>query len=169
MSDNSKFFLIMFAIIAGLAMLGGGGYVAYTHFKQRGIRNNNPGNIDKSGSAWKGKVPHDKNTDSRFEQFQTTDGVPGHIWGIRALYRTLMTYRNTHGLKTIAGIINRWAPASENNTTAYINALAKQVGVLPTQELSMDKYPALVAGIIQHENGVQPYPAADITKAISLA
>lgn len=169
MSDQSKILLILLGVIAGLSLIGGGGYVVYTHYKQRGIRNNNPGNLDKSSSAWKGKVPHERNTDGRFEQFQATDGVPGHIWGIRALYRTLMTYRNTHGLKTVAGILNRWAPTNENNTAAYVAAVAKAVGVSAGQELALSQYPALVKAIIQHENGIQPYPDADITKAISLA
>jgi hypothetical protein len=167
MSEGSKFYLMMFGIIAGLAVLGGGGYVAYTHYKQRGIRNNNPGNIRITSSAWKGKRA--KNTDGAFEQFDDTDGSPGHMWGIRALYKTLMTYRSSYGLTTVKGIITRWAPASENNTAAYIAAVAKAVGKSADAVLSLSDYPAVIAAIILHENGVNPYPAKDVAKAISLA
>lgn len=169
MNDKRDFYMVLIGGLLLVAVMGGGGYAVYTHYKQRGIRNNNPGNIDKSASAWKGKVPHSRNTDSRFEQFENTDGTPGHVWGIRALYRTLLTYRNTHNLKTVRGIINRWAPSSENNTAAYVAEVAKAVGKGEGAELALSDYPALVAAIIKHENGVQPYPAADINKAIALA
>ena len=45
----------------------------------RGIRNNNPGNLEKRTTDWQGKVPHPQNTDSRFEQFDTIEH------GLRAL------------------------------------------------------------------------------------
>lgn len=169
MSEQRDFYMVLIGGLLLIAVMGGGGYAVYTHFKQRGIRNNNPGNIDKSTSAWKGKVPHSRNTDSRFEQFEEMSGMPGHLWGIRALYKTLMTYRDTHKLKTVRGIIGRWAPASENNTAAYVAEVVKAVGKGADVELSLSDYPAVVAAIIKHENGVQPYPAADISKAISLA
>lgn len=169
MSDTTKFYLTMFGLIAALALLGGGGYVTYTYYKQRGIRNNNPGNIEISTSAWKGKRAKADNTDGRFEQFDNTDGVGANVWGLRALYKILATYRTSYNLTTVRGIITRWAPPTENDTEAYIAAVAKAVGKSATAVLDMSDYPKLMAAIVQHENGVQPYPAADFNKAISLA
>jgi len=39
--------------------------------KIRGLRNNNPGNLEKRSTPWQGKVPHSQNTDGRFEQFES--------------------------------------------------------------------------------------------------
>lgn len=170
MSDGAKFFLIMFAVIAGLAMLGGGGYVIYTHYAERGYRNNNPGNLDKTRIAWKGKVPHSRNDDGRFEQFEEFEGLPGHIWGIRAAYMDIRGDVLKDGLNTVRKLISTYAPPHENNTAAYIAAVAKAIGKSADAVLTVaDLKPALLA-IFRHENnGKMPYPSADIDKAISLA
>lgn len=150
-------------IIAGaliFALAGVGGKVAYTQYKQRGIRNNNPGNIDYSASnPWKGQT----GSDGRFAVFSDA------VYGIRALYKNLQTYRTKYRLVTIRGIISRWAPASENNTAAYIAAVSRAVGKLPDATLAAEDYPALIAAIIQHENGVQPYTPDVIKRGIALA
>lgn len=168
MKDADKRFLFWLAVAVGsLALFGGAGYVTYTHYKQRGIRNNNPGNIRISSSAWKGK--RSPNTDGSFEQFDDYAGSAGHLWGIRALFKTLTTYRDKHGLNTVRGIIGRWAPTNENNTAAYVAAVAKAVGKNADATLAPADYAPLIAAIIQHENGVQPYPMADITAGMALA
>lgn len=154
--------------VAALVLLGGGAAVTYRHFKQRGIRNNNPGNLVKTAIAWKGKVPHELNTDSRFEQFQDTAGTPGHIWGIRAMFMDIRSDIRK-GLVTVRKLITEYAPAHENNTAAYIAAVSGALGIGPDAPIAPGHYPALVAAIIKHENGVQPYPAADIAQAIRLA
>lgn len=160
MSEQGKFYLVMAGIIAALAMIGGGGVMAYQHYKQRGIRNNNPGNVDYSeANKWQGMTGND----GRFAIFKAPE------WGIRALYKTLLTYRNKHGLSTVAGIIHRWAPTVENDTEAYVAAVAKAVGKAPGVPLELADYPALVKAIIKHENGVQPYPDSLIQKGIALA
>lgn len=164
MSEGSKFFLIMCAVIAGLAMLGGGGYVVYSNYKQRGIRNNNPGNMRPSGDQWQGIAGTDNGLNGPYLIFKAPE------WGIRAVYKNLLTYRNKYGLDTIAEIITRWAPASDNNNTAaYIAAVSKAVGKGSSSALTLADYPALLKAIIKHENGVQPYPDDLINKGISLA
>jgi hypothetical protein len=56
-------------------------------------------------------------------------------WGIRALAVTLITYhdkrkaRDGSPIDTVREVIERWAPPHENDTEAYINAVAKAVGV----------------------------------------
>src|SRR5580765_8407530 len=65
----------------------------------RGIRNNNPGNIDyNANNDWVGKVPKEKNTDSRFEQF--TD----YKYGVRALIMLLRTYIKQKNLDTVTKV-----------------------------------------------------------------
>lgn len=88
----------------------------------RGIRNNNPLNI-RVGNKWKGEVSHP--TDKQFEQFVSME------WGVRAAFIILRRYIQRYGLNTIARIIAKWAPANENNTRAYVKAVATKVGISP--------------------------------------
>lgn len=134
----------------------------------RGIRNNNPGNIDyNKANNWKGQLPHDPSIESRFCRFESP------IYGIRALIRLLQNYQRNPkiNLKTISGLINRWAPNNENNTATYINGVAKELGVSPTAIVSLDDKATaikLAKAIIRHENGSQPYDEATFEKAWSL-
>ena len=129
----------------------------------RGIRNNNPGNIRKSGDAWQGLA--DIQPDSAFFSFADP------VYGIRALAKIIRNYRDRYGLQTVEGIINRWAPPVENNTGAYVGAVASALGVAPNQPLAFDagQMRTLVASIIQHENGQQPYSMATIDDGIARA
>ncbi|MDX1800397.1 MAG: structural protein P5 [Marinobacter sp.] len=135
----------------------------------RGIRNNNPGNIEK-GANWQG-LATDQSPDSRFAVFISP------VWGIRAMARTLNTYRNRDGLPGLGGpgidtvreVISRWAPSGENKTEAYIRAVSDYTGLDPEQTLYSGDYAALIKGIIHHENGVQPYPDSLINQGIELA
>lgn len=71
------------------------------------------------------------------------------------------------GYNSVSKIINRWAPTNENNTSAYINGVAKALSVDPHQVLDMNK-PTLIAlakSIIRHENGQQPYSEATFENA----
>lgn len=114
----------------------------------RGIRNNNPGNIELTGDKWVGLSP--TQTDGRFAQFTEMR------WGVRALAITLKNYDRKYGLDTVRGIINRWAPSVENNTGAYVNAVAQAVGVSPEATIDLDDRDTmfrLVRAIIAHENG----------------
>lgn len=128
----------------------------------RGIRNNNPGNIRKSGSDWLGKI--DNGTDAAFEQFSHP------VYGIRALARTLSNYQRIHGLNTVREIINRWAPPVENKTGAYIEHVASVLGVRPDEHIDVTAHLVpLVTTIIRHENGVQPYSRSLIEQGVALA
>lgn len=127
----------------------------------RGIRNNNAGNLEYTGEPWKGL--DNPPSDGRFMRFTTP------IYGLRALARLLMNYQIRYGLNTVSKIIDRWAPPHENNTTAYKNAVAGAVGVGVNQEINVrTKLPQLVAAIVKHENGIQPYSAGQINEAISI-
>ncbi|NAW57758.1 structural protein [Vibrio sp. V38_P2S17PM301] len=125
----------------------------------RGIRNKNPGNIEDNGVAWRGR----KGNDGRFIIFDS------EVNGIRAIARILNTYRSKYGIDTIESIINRWAPPVENNTGAYIQHVAAQVGIAQNATVSKVHYPALIKAIIKHENGVQPYSDGVIHEGIAAA
>lgn len=150
-----------------IPFFSGGSMDAPTQFYDkslpRGIRNNNPGNIEKTSDAWQGLA--DIQPDSRFFTFIDP------VYGIRALAKIIRNYRDRYGLNTVQGIINRWAPPVENNTSAYVRAVAAKVGVAPTEPLAWDagQLRRLVEAIIQHENGQQPYSMATIADGISRA
>ncbi|WP_269933920.1 structural protein [Serratia liquefaciens] len=131
----------------------------------RGIRNNNPGNI-RWGDDWRGLMPDTQRTDKSFCQFVSPE------YGIRAMIIILRNYQRKRGLKTVTKIINRWAPPVENNTLAYINSVAKSVGVNPDQEIDVTDSRVIIPlleAIITHENGTQPYGFSVFVKAIELA
>jgi len=131
----------------------------------RGIRNHNPGNIDYNpATKWAGQLNHNVAIEPRFCRFESP------TYGIRALSKVLITYNKKHGIKNIAGIIMRWAPATENNTKSYIDQVAKACGVDPFAEIDVIAIlPKLVPAIIKHENGQQPYPQDVIDAGIRLA
>lgn len=129
----------------------------------RGIRNNNPGNLEYSKTnPWVGQ----NGDDGRFAKFET----PEH--GIRALGRNLLSYQR-QGIDTVSDIINRWAPPDDNNdTSAYIKAVCAQLGVTADQPLDAsnpDTLKALCAAIIHHENGNQPYSDQQLATGVSAA
>jgi len=128
----------------------------------RGIRNNNPGNIRKSGTTWAGAVPPELQKDASFVIF--TDAV----YGIRAMAKILKSYAG-RGLITIEKIISTWAPATENDTRAYIASVSRATGFDATKPLDTNQLMKLIPAIIQHENGSQPYPQHVIDKGVSLA
>lgn len=130
----------------------------------RGVRNNNPGNIDRNATKWQGMAA--KQTDPRFITFITPQ------YGIRAMAKTLLTYQNTWKLKTVKGIINRWAPPVENNTSAYVTAVAGALGVGVNDVVDVDEVATMlpmVKAIIHHENGYDPYPDSTIVEGLRLA
>jgi len=132
----------------------------------RGIRNRNPGNIRRGPSKWKGLAPDTEQTDPDFCVFRAPE------WGIRAIARILITYRHQHRARTIAEVIATWAPSSENNTAAYIAAVAKETGHGAHEIYDYTARPELerlVRAIIRHENGQQPYSDAVIKAALDLA
>lgn len=129
----------------------------------RGIRNNNPGNI-RHGANWQGLNPNGGTMDPAFCVFQTP------VVGIRALAKVLINYKKIHGLNTVRQIISRYAPPNENQTTAYVQSVAKQLSVYPDTVIDIEERGVLtvfVKAVIRMENGVQPYSDETIQKAIN--
>ncbi|KFE51137.1 structural protein P5 [Pseudomonas syringae] len=129
----------------------------------RGLRNNNPGNIDYNPrNDWQGQLPPDPTIEKRFARFDTPEN------GIRALAKLLINYRGKdgmpgvglQGIDTVREAINRWAPSVENNTDAYVKAVSVEAGVLANESIDIRDRRILlgiVTAIIKHENGSNPY------------
>lgn len=119
----------------------------------RGIRNHNPGNIERGDTRWQGMA--EVQQDDRFITFAHP------VWGIRAIARVLITYQDKHKLRQVAGIIRRWAPPPENDVAAYVASVNKHLGIQPGQRIDVYDYRTmleLVRAIVRHENGPGPLP-----------
>lgn len=145
-------------IIAGAMVLGGLFYM--TNREPRGIRNNNPLNIERTGDQWQGMAEHQ--TDSRFIVF--TDPR----YGYRAAARILQNYAK-RGIVTLADIVATWAPSTENDTLSYINSVAARVEMDPQDVVTADRVPHLLAAMTVHENGKNPYSFDLIQEGVSWA
>jgi hypothetical protein len=105
----------------------------------RGIRNNNPLNLE--ASPFTQRQPGFVGSDGRFGQF----GSIGE--GMAAADKLLTGYGN-RGIDTIAGIINRWAPASDGNHVGnYAAFVANKAGVAPDAKINLAD-PAIRARIL---------------------
>lgn len=131
----------------------------------KGIRNNNPLNIEYNArNQWDGQT----GTDGRFATFSDA------FYGIRAAAKLLKNYGKLYQANTVRSIISRWAPANgkapdgtryKNDVEAYVSSVEKRSGLFRDMHLSETDYPALIAAMIHHENGQQPYSMALITDA----
>ena len=114
----------------------------------RGLKNCNPGNIRRSAGIYKGEVRPSR--DPAFKQFETM------AWGYRAIFVLLDIYRTRHGLRTIAEMIGRWAPPTENRTQTYIRTVAQRTGIAADRPLDTRDRATMIpiaAAISLVENG----------------
>lgn len=126
----------------------------------RGIRNNNPGNIERSAIQWQGSIPSD--------QVQAVLGIPydptfeqlvSPAAGVRMIGHVLAS-KAARGLTTVDSIIRDY---SKTDQDAYVAFVAGQLGVDANQDINVDAVlPTFAAAIIQQENGQQPYQLSDI-------
>ncbi len=123
----------------------------------RGFRNHNPGNL-RDASNTTGK-------NGGFSTFASDDD------GLSAMARQLMLYGD-RGNNTPGGIINAYAPRSENNTRAYIDDVTSRTGFGAGQRLDLhnpEVLKMLMASMIRHEQGSQPYTEEQLKNAIRTA
>lgn len=124
----------------------------------RGLRNNNPGNIRQNGIRYTGEVQSSK--DGAFKQFKTME------YGYRAMFVVLHTYARKYGIDTIERMIVRYAPATENHTQRYIDAVSEWSGVPATSHLTTTNAEVMipiVAAMSRVECGV-PAVMAEVEK-----
>jgi hypothetical protein len=145
-------------IIAGAMILGA--IFMTVNRGPRGIRNNNPLNIERTNDRWQGMAEHQN--DDRFLVF--TDAR----YGYRAAARIVSNYQ-ARGLKTLAQIVSTWAPSVENDTLSYINSVAKRAGIEPDQVVTDSEIVQLFEAMTWHENGEQPYSLDTIAEGVSWA
>ena len=132
--------------------------------ESRGIRNNNPLNIRHSADRWEGA--RIVQTDKSFVQFQTM------AYGYRAAWKVLESYwkhfKRQRQPFTVAHIIARWAPPSENHTDAYVSTVLKLTSLggkenlpRPFMGIAIDKLVRLFAAMTTMECGI-PYEKVDV-------
>ena len=133
-----------------------------------GQRNNNPLNIRRGKTLWKGEAPQalpqrgnrplvaerlgsvsdgGQSGEGAFCRFSSVE------WGIRAAFCLLRTYRDKYKANCIRDIISRWAPPSENDTERYIRNVCLWTGFGGLQRLTEKDWPKLVRAMARQECG----------------
>jgi len=113
----------------------------------RGIRNNNPLNIE--AGQFTQSQPGFAGSDGRFAKFATPEQ------GTAAAGELLARY-GKQGISTISGVIGKWAPASENDVGAYSAFVAQKLGVAPGDTIDLNDpgtRSKLVSAMGEFENG----------------
>ncbi|EDR3660154.1 TPA: hypothetical protein ACW5L2_002573 [Salmonella enterica subsp. enterica serovar Paratyphi B] len=142
----------------GIELPRGDGYKS----APRGIRNNNPGNLNYAGQAG---ATMEGGEGGRFAVFESMQH------GVAALYKQLQLYFK-RGINTLSSIVKTYAPASDNNNVdAYISALTKATGKGANEVLDSGDTATiarLMKGIVDHENGKGYISSSDIMGGIQL-
>lgn len=130
----------------------------------RGVRLNNPLNIERDGTQWEGMAP--VQSDPTFVEYLTA------AFGFRAGFRNLISYFDHHGLNTVRGILSRHSPAGGDNITAddpdgskqlnaYIAAVCKRTGFGADEQIAPKTWEdgsKLIYAMTEHEQGgFEPY------------
>lgn len=100
------------------------------------MRANNPGALMPGGKLAQYKTPEE---------------------GLKAIDDNLASY-GKKGVTTLADVITKWAPPSENDTASYIQNVARATGLKPDQQIDLSNpyvRHQISAGIVQQENGRQ--------------
>ena len=95
-----------------------------------GFRQHNPGNLRSDGKTlWQGAsgVP----AAGKFLTFKDPYS------GVRAMSRVIRNYGKLHKIDTLRGVVNRYAPAVENNQKAYMSAVSKSTGFKPDDKINL--------------------------------
>ncbi|CAD5704985.1 lytic transglycosylase domain-containing protein [Escherichia coli] len=133
-------------------------------YLSRGIRNNNPGNLNFAGQ--KGATL-ESGPNARFASFPTM------LEGIAALDRQVMLYLK-RGKNTIDQIIDIYAPSSDgNNTSSYKSYLSQYTGLGVKEKIDGSNFEVmkkLIQGIINHENGAAARVVSgdDVMRALAM-
>ena len=133
-------------------------------YLSRGIRNNNPGNLNFAGQ--KGATL-ESGPNARFASFPTM------LEGVAALDRQVMLYLK-RGKNTIDQIIDIYAPSSDgNNTSSYKSYLSQYTGLGVKEKIDGSNFEVmkkLIQGIINHENGAaaKAVSVEDVIRALAM-
>lgn len=104
--------------------------------------NNNPGNI--RDTSWSRNLPGYVGANKGFAVFDSpSSGFAGQV-------QLLRNYLNK-GYNTIASIVSRYAPSSENDTNSYINNISKWTGLDPNTVLGTDQLDKVASAMARME------------------
>lgn len=143
----------------------------------RAVRNNNPGNIERGKAKWQGlmqaeEMSPEQAAEGRFCVFRSPR------YGFRAMAATIITYQDKRQaadgsrIDTIREVIERWAPAFENNVIAYVRSVDKDHPKTSSDELDFHRYEdlaPLVKAMSKHECGGWFFKDADLREGLRLA
>jgi hypothetical protein len=154
-----------------------GGTYAYQHRQgiEEWFKKNFPSGGWDGGKTIEGHNPGNMRAWNRGHEDYFTKGKSGQFVafnsdfeGLSAMAGQLLKYAQ-NGVDSISAIINKYAPAGDHNdTAAYIRDIASKLGVGAESKLDLND-PAvldkLMASMIQHEQGFNPYGADLIDQA----
>lgn len=123
----------------GGASAGGGGG---GRGGSRADRNNNPGNI--TDGSFARSQPGYAGSDGRFAIFASPEAG-------RAAQEKLLSNYIVRGRNTIASIIAKYAPASENNVAAYVGHIERLLGIGRNVRLNLGDVHRLAGAMAIHE------------------
>ena len=127
----------------------------------RGIRNNNPLNIEyHDRNRWHGQLAYNKLIEPRFCRFEHM------MWGYRAAACLLRKYIRAYGLTTVKEIINMWAPPRENQTSVYIKQVCDLAHMYESTIIDFNdqmQMLALMSAMTVVENGAAYNPQQNST------
>lgn len=131
-----------------------------------GLRNNNPGNLRplSGGVKWLGEIEPD--LQRNFSRFKDVG------YGIRAMITDITGDIVKDGRNTLRELITAYAPPGENNTAAYIAAVAARTGMDPDAIIQVNE--PTIRKIIQAKIAVEIGPgyaarisSSDITEGFN--
>lgn len=128
----------------------------------RGVRNNNPGNLNFAGQAG---ATLEGGSNARFAKFGSMQE------GVAALVNQIGLY-GKRGKNTIRQIVSTFAPSSENDTNAYIAAVSKQMGIGPDDTLDLNsaaQVQALVKAIVRQEGNASGVTDEQIAQGFAMS
>jgi hypothetical protein len=141
-----------------------------------GYVNHNPGNIRwNTHDKWQGLAPNPRyvpewdKSGIGFFRFTAPE------WGIRAVAKTLLTYRSKYGDDTLQELFSRYAPTGDhaNDPHKYAVFVADQIGADIDEAVDLSDRAvmrALLSAIFKMETGQAPqYPDSVYEKALDLA
>ena len=128
-----------------------------------GIRSNNPLNIRYNpANKWIGQ----SEPNNGFCTFASP------VDGIRAAAILIQNHYDKRGAASIRAIVSIWAPAQENDVGSYVESVCQRSGFADDDVLDFHTYEhvrPVLAAMIWHENGSQPYTAAQIDAGLARA
>ncbi len=124
---------------------------------ERNVRNNNPTNLTFAGQA--GAV-----SDGRFARFKNMET------GVAADLNQFLLYQDRDRLMSIAGMVNKATPISENpGVRDYIDRVSKQMGVSPNDRINLhdpDVAKRFILAVSPNEGGTPD--AAAVERGVAL-